>query len=216
MWKRRLLLILVVAGIFGAIRMGVPQSLGFYQVHIDRVMHRLGTSLSGNESQAGTPVEKIAAEYPLKATYYYHFATNVPLNVRPVFEEAVTIYNQTGLVRLVAGRPQQRQNGITFFTYTKGSSAEQPNFLELGEGGPEIQRYVGLGTYTINRARAGLNLAHPHAGIRTSVALHELGHAVGLDHSKSRQSSMYPFDQGHLRLSTADQKTLKTLYAQKG
>lgn len=215
MWKRRLLLMVMVVGILGLIKMGVPQNWGFARVRVNRVVHQLGTNLPGNQREAGTPVEKIAAEHPLRATYYYHFAASVPANVRPVFEEAVSIYNRTGVVKLMAGRPQQKQNGITFFTYNKDTTASQPDFLELGEGGPEILRYVGLGTYTINRARAGLNLAHPQAGIRTSVALHELGHAVGLDHSKSRQSSMYPLDQGHLHLSAADLKTLKGLYAPK-
>ena len=215
MWKRRLLLAIMVMGILGIVRLGESQNWNFTQVRVNRVMRQLETRLPGSQQQAATPVEKIAAEHPLRPIYYYHFAPSVPVNVRPIFEEAVTVYNRTGVVKLVAGHPRQKQNGVTFFTYHRGPSAEQPNFLELGEGGPEIRRYVGLGSYTINRARAGLNLEHPEAGIRASVAVHELGHAVGLDHSKSRLSVMYPYDQGHLHLSPADLKTLKVLYAQR-
>ncbi|NLR31249.1 matrixin family metalloprotease [Levilactobacillus tujiorum] len=213
MWKRRLLLMGLVAAIMLLVHLGLPH-LGFSQARVSRVVRQLETTLPGGQDHAGTPVERIVAEHPLRAVYYYHFAASVPVNVRPVFEEAVAIYNRTGVVKLVAGQPGQHQNGITFFTYHRAESGQQPDFLELGEGGPEIRRYVGLGAYTINRAKAGLNLAHPQAGIRSSVALHELGHAVGLDHSKSRQSTMYPLDQGHLRLSSADLKTLRVLYKQ--
>ncbi|MFD1549972.1 matrixin family metalloprotease [Levilactobacillus fuyuanensis] len=215
MGKRRLLLVVMLVGLIGLVRWGMPQNFGFSMMRVNRVVHQLETRLPDGQDQAGTPVEKIAAEHPLHRTYYYHFAGSVPVNVRPIFEEAVAVYNKTGLVKLVAGKPQQKQNGITFFTYHKETSTA-PNFLELGEGGPEIRRYVGLGSYTINRARAGLNLAHPEAGIRASVAIHELGHAIGLEHSKSRRSIMYPLDQDHERLSAADQKTLRVLYAQNG
>lgn len=211
MGKRRLLLVVMLVGLIGLMGWGMPQNFGFSMMRVNRVVHQLETRMPNGQEQSGTPVEKIAAEYPLYRTYYYHFAASVPVNVRPIFEEAVSVYNRTGMVKLVAGKPQQKQNGITFFTYHKGTTS-QPNFLELGEGGPEIRRYVGLGTYTVNRARAGLNLAHPQEGIRASVAIHELGHAVGLDHSKSHQSIMYPLDQGHLRLSAADLKTLRVLY----
>ncbi|WP_341778150.1 matrixin family metalloprotease [Levilactobacillus sp. HBUAS70063] len=213
MWKRRILLALLILSLLGIVQVGGTRNWAFTRVRVNRVMHQLETRLPGSREQAGTPVEKIAAEHPLKTTYYYHFAADVPLNVRPIFEDAIAVYNRTGIVRLVAGRPRQRQNGITLYTYNRSEDGAHPTFLELGEGGPEIRRYVGLGTYTINRARAGLNLAHPEAGIRVSVAVHELGHAVGLDHSKSRQSVMYPYDQGHLHLSAADTKTLKVLYA---
>ena len=213
MWKRRLIFVLLIVGILGVVKVGGTQDWRFTRVRVNRVMHQLEVRLPGSHQPAVTPVERIVAEHPLKTTYYYHFANGVPLNVRPIFEEAVAVYNRTGVVKLVAGRPRKKQNGITFYTYHRQEAGNHPNFLELGEGGPEIQRYVGLGTYTINRARAGLNLAHPEAGIRASVALHELGHAVGLNHSKSRQSVMYPYDQGHLHLSAADLKTLKVLYA---
>nr|WP_263849375.1 M10 family metallopeptidase domain-containing protein [Secundilactobacillus similis] len=44
------------------------------------------------------------------------------------------------------------------------------------------------------------------------MATHELGHALGLDHSTSKLSVMYPVDQSRTTLSTADLNALKAIY----
>ncbi len=207
-WGR--LVIFVVSVVF--LIWELPRNFHASLIEAKQVVRKLETVLPRPKDGAPTPIEKIAGEHPLRRTYYYHFDAKVPSEVRPAFKKAVAVYNQTGAVRLVPGTPRGRQNGITFFTYHRAADDQRPNYLELGEGGPEIEHYVGLGTYTINRAHAGLNLAHPETGIRTSVAIHEVGHAIGLDHSQSRRSVMYPMDQGHLKLSVADLKTLHALY----
>ncbi|WP_125574255.1 matrixin family metalloprotease [Levilactobacillus huananensis] len=212
MTKRRcgLLIIAIVSFIF--LIWEFPRNFQSKFIQAEHAIQTLETAIPRPKDGAPTPIEKIAGEHPLRRTYYYHFDAKVPSEVRPAFEKAVMVYNQTGAVHLIPGTPRGRQNGITFFTYHREADDQRPNYLELGEGGPEIERYVGLGTYTINRAHAGMNLAHPQTGIRTSVAIHEVGHAIGLDHSESRRSVMYPMDQGHLKLSAADLKTLHALY----
>ena len=84
--------------------------------------------------------------------------------------------------------------------------------IESGHGGPQIIQQTGWNAYTANHARAGLNVYYPSAAIRKSVAIHELGHALGLDHSHYRNSVMYPVDQGNTQLSSGDIGTLKTIY----
>lgn len=161
------------------------------------------------ESAHATPIESIVQPKSLQRTYYYHFAKGVDPDFKPLFDKAIAVYNETGIVNLVAGKPTTFQNGLTFFIYEK--EMPRANFLELGEGGPEIKHGLSYRTPSLNLARAGLNVTYP-AGQETSVAIHEIGHALGLDHSKDRSSVMYPIDQGHTKLSPGDIKALKLIY----
>ncbi|MDN6899852.1 matrixin family metalloprotease [Oenococcus sicerae] len=43
--------------------------------------------------------------------------------------------------------------------------------------------------------------------------MHELGHALGLAHSSSRDSVMYPIDQGKSELSSDDLAGLRAIYS---
>ncbi|WP_204120841.1 MULTISPECIES: matrixin family metalloprotease [Levilactobacillus] len=178
---------------------------------LDRLVNQMEGPLPSSK-HAQTPLSLVAATYPLAPTYYYHFDRHVTANIRPIFEEAVGVFNRTGLVRLVPGMPGKRQNGLTFFTYQRDTSKQAGDFVELGEGGPTVKHRSGWQAFTVNRAKAGLNLAHPELRIRVSVAIHEIGHALGLAHSESRQSIMYPLDQQHETLSAADLRALSLLY----
>lgn len=166
-------------------------------------------AISTNE----TPIESIVQNRQLSRTYYYHFDTNVSASAKAVFENAVAVYNQTGIVKLVPGTGTDRQNSITFFVYSKQMpSSGGTTMIESGHGGPQIIQQTGWNAYTANHARAGLNVYYPAAAIRKSVAIHELGHALGLDHSRYRNSVMYPVDQGNTVLSAGDINALKTIY----
>lgn len=188
---------------------------------VDKIDPNLKTTRQTTKRETSaneTPIESIVQGQTLSRTYYYHFASDVPTQARAVFEKAVRVYNQTGLVKLVAGKGTTKQNSVTFFVYSKkmASSNATTTMIESGHGGPEITRQTGWGAYTANHARAGLNVYYPQSAIRQSVAIHELGHALGLDHSTSRASVMYPVDQGVTRLSQADVNALKTIYGSEG
>jgi hypothetical protein len=166
---------------------------------------------STTASSDATPIESNVQGKTLATTYYYHFKDNVPTAVRQEFERAVATYNQTGIVKLVAGTGTTKQNQITFFVYHKAVNQQTAQTIELGYGGPNIIEQTGWGAYTANHAKAGINVDYS-ASIKQSVATHELGHALGLDHSTSTTSVMYPVDQGVTTLSTADINALKSIY----
>lgn len=151
----------------------------------------------------------------LSRIYYYHFKQQTPDEVKKLFLQAVTEYNQTGLVKLVPGIANKHQNGITFGVYNKAERSAtnnpQASMIELGIGGPTMIQYSGRENYTINHASAKLN-SHYADAYKLSVAVHELGHALGLNHNSHKQSVMYPVDQGVSQLSRIDLKHLAQIY----
>lgn len=177
-------------------------------VKVERVSHKQ------TKQATSTPIEPIVAGQKLKRTYKYHFAKNVPTKERHAFIHAVHVYNRTGIVHLKAGKATQSENQITFGAYRKNMSRRQTS-VELGRGGPQITETVSFrGMTTRNKATASLNVTYALA-FKDSVAIHELGHALGLDHSTAQSSVMYPLDQGKMHLSPADVRGLRQVYQHK-
>lgn len=173
-----------------------------------------GQDLSSGSTQTSTDTvstEPIIQGLRLDNTYYYHFEKSASPAVRQVFESAVKTYNDTGIVKLVAGTGTAMQNQITFSVYHNTMDASQQGALELGRGGPEIIQQFGYKTRTINHAQASLNITY-NESISRSVAIHEVGHALGLNHSENRDSVMYPINQGKTTLSGADLSGLRAIY----
>lgn len=171
-----------------------------------------GKTETSSENQVGkvtTPTEEPLKNMHTSSTYYYHYKNNVPQAARQVFDNAVSSYNNTGIVRLIPGKAEPNQNNITFFVYHKKIDNITANSVELGNGGPSA---LQLNDYAINSGRAGLNMTYPNMSIKNSVAMHELGHALGLAHSSYTNSVMYPVDQGVSKLSEADLNGLKNIY----
>lgn len=171
-----------------------------------------GTQRSSDENQVGkvaTPIESPLKDVTTSNTYYFTFKDDVPQSVRDVFTNAINAYNDTGIVRLIPGKAQPNKNNITFSVYHKKVQDITSNTVELGNGGPSC---LELNHYAINSGRASLNLTYPDMAIKNSVAMHELGHALGLAHSSYTNSVMYPVDQGVTKLSNADLNGLKNIY----
>ena len=97
---------------------------------------------------------------------------------------------------------------------TMGQSPSSKNYTNNSEDYILVQGNADLknGYVDINRGRAGLNVTYPNMSMKDSVAMHELGHALGLGHSSYTNSVMYPVDQGVSKLSEADLNGLRNIY----
>ncbi|WP_165815250.1 matrixin family metalloprotease [Levilactobacillus bambusae] len=167
------------------------------------------TTQKKEHSGSETPIEPIVQDVKLSSHYRYRFDKNVPAAARRVFLDAVAVYNRTKIVQITPDG--NAKNQITFAMYHKQMSQNTSN-IELGVGGPQITTTTSVtGTTSVNHPTAKLNGDYADA-FSDSVAIHELGHALGLDHSDSPMSVMYPENQGRTTLSEADIASLREIY----
>lgn len=170
------------------------------------------TASSQSANVNATPLESIIQPGQLSNIYYYRFKTGTPKAVQTLFTRAVGVYNATGIVQLRAGSGKSTANRITFSVYHKTMSFSQQNTIELGLGGPGIVHETNaFQTIVYNHASAELNITYAKS-ISLAVAVHEIGHALGLDHSNDVNSVMYPLDRGVTTLSAGDIAALREIY----
>lgn len=162
-------------------------------------------------SSANDGIEAIVSGKKLSNVYTYKFDNNVPEQTQQIFLQAINVYNATGIVKITAQEQDNSKNTLTLGVYNKTAQNEN-NVQELGIGGPKIYSQTGLVNINYNHGKATLNTAYSP---RLSAAIHEIGHALGLDHAKDKTSVMYPVDQGVTELSEQDINNLKKIYPAK-
>lgn len=219
-WVKRVISAVVVVltfNIFLTPNLGenlVDQTQGFESIVEQKVTQNFADTAAQKDDQKTDKdgIENIVVNRNLSNKYYYHFANNVPANFQQKFKQAIALYNQTGIVKLVPGKGSGQDNELTLGVYQKENrtqSQSQIGLRELGFGGPRIYPKMGIGGSDMNSGQANLNSKYPP---RLSVALHEIGHSLGLDHRNDRNSIMFPIDQGHTSFSDADLRALKEIY----
>lgn len=157
-----------------------------------------------------TPITSMIHYAHLNNHYYYQYADNVPERVRVAFEKAVSIYNRTQIVHLEWGVAPANANQIILGTYNRNKRTGSDT-IEFGHGGVGVSLNTTQGINLVNRAQANINLAYI-GELTPAVAVHELGHALGLAHSDKVDSVMYPMENGKTDLSKADLAALERIY----
>lgn len=164
-----------------------------------------------SKQESATPTEKLVAYARLRNTYYYKYASKVPPRVKQAFEYAVKVYQDTGIVKLKPGVAPKGQNQVTFGVYDNKKKSNTPGSVEFGHGGVSVRLQIFDGLHFVNNGSANLNLAYV-GELSPAVAVHELGHALGLAHSDNIDSIMYPMENGQTALTKEDLKALKEIY----
>lgn len=212
-FKTRFLLILVVIGAFSAWRYGVLPKLPTVTVVAPTSTSRSASSSSTPANIDPTPIESIVEGKALANVYVYHFQKGMSAQNIALFEAAIADYNRTGIVKLVTS--SHASGNTLLLGYYNKPTTETADTFELGQGGPKITESWSLeGTSVVNHANAQFNIEY-QSQLTKAVAMHEIGHALGLDHAKDKTSVMYPVDQGVSQLSAGDIAALNKIYPKK-
>lgn len=108
------------------------------------------------------------------------------------------------------------QQTTPFFAFSQVNANSD---IEIRFGGSELDTgfgkpggILGVGQYP-ERGHIYFDDAETWSSNRLlPIALHEVGHALGLSHSTNRSSVMYPFDEGHTVVDAESAEAIRTLY----
>jgi len=195
-------------------KMNKSQKVSTVENYLPKVVKgETNESKNSENINSDTPIEIFMDHARLQKNYYYDFSGTVPNKMKLVFEYAVSVYNATGIVNIQPGKSQSGHNQVTFGVYNNKyqKSKTDSKSIELGHGGPKIKINILDSINSVNHGSAEINLAYS-SELDRGVAVHELGHVLGLDHSDNKNSVMYPFENGKVVLSAEDLKALQRIY----
>lgn len=160
-----------------------------------------GFNISPVAQASATPFARSRWPHP-RVTYVIH----APTYERQVYQTAIRAWNATGQFKLIAGSAKHHQLVLTTSRATTGTYFHLAGITFTT--GPADGYYTRAKVFLLTR-----NLAHYGYDYwdRVHVAEHELGHVMGLKHSRDRHSVMLA-DNRYNGISHADILAVKQRY----
>jgi len=169
-----------------------------------------------------TPAQSRLANHDYSRKYFYYFQKSTPKSARSSFNYAIKQYNKTGVVHLThTSSPSSLRKSLSRnvqllelgMYYKKGLES---GVHAAGHGGQSIKSgghidYKGALYFREVDAFALYNtyFTRPYT---KDVAMHEIGHALGLDHNFLDPHSIMNSNTSSIKLSTTDKLGLKLFY----
>ena len=165
--------------------------------------------------------------YELPRWQFFPISTAITEHEKaPIIKKAFSEWEtRTGMAKFLYVNPVKRRPSITVKLVDGSSPYSEGGYTTVETFGQAYSDIIGLsqternfqdGFYT--KATITIYLKYPHSDVRMNddeiyeVALHQIGHALGLKHSSNSREIMFPDITGVTHLTSDDIKAFNKIY----